>query len=213
MLTRIVPAIAALTLGATAFAAPFIDAVGDFLPTYTGAQGGDLDVVSAEVFVNPLAGTFSVTATLNAPVGTTAGAFFVWGFDRGQGTERFVSGSPSVGQGVRFDSVLILRPDGTGQVNDLAGGGGGGALGAGQVVINGSTISTVDLPLTLLPTRGFAAPAYTWNLWPRLGTISGNAAISDFAPDASNAGVTVVPAPAAGVLLGVAGVVGLRRRR
>lgn len=209
--TRVLTAMVAFA-AAPAIAATVVDAPNDFLPTYTGPQGLDLDVLTTEAFIDTSANTLSVTTTVGAAIGTTPGGFYVFGFDRGAGTQRFVGGSPSVGAGVVFDLVLLLRPDGTGQINDLVGGG-STILPAGSVLISGSTISSGPLSLSLFPTRGFAARDYTFNLWPRVSTVSGNAAISDFAPDASNAGLTVVPSPTSIAVLGVMAAAGLSRRR
>lgn len=190
--------------------AAVLDAAGDFVSAYTGTKGGDLDVLSSDVLLNPGASTLTFTATLAGPVGTTPGAFYVWGVNRGQGTERLVSGTPSVGAGVFFDSVMILRPDTTGQVNDLITPANNRALAAGSAIINGSQISAT-VPLSFFPSTGLAATSYTWNLWPRLA--GGNNQISDFAPDASNAGVTVTPEPASlSLLLGGAALLACRRR-
>ncbi len=202
----------ALIAATPALAVPAIDPASDFLATYTGPRGLDLDVLSTEAFVNTTNNTLSVTATLGGAVGTTTGGFYVFGFNRGAGTERFVGGTPSVGAGVAFDLVLILRPDGTGQVNDIVGAT-STPLAAGSVLISGNTISSAALPLSLFPSRGLLSTGYSFNLWPRVSTVVGNAAISDFAPDASNAGVTVVPSPAAGMLLLSGGALGALRRR
>src|SRR5664279_246494 len=114
---------AVVAWSANAAAIGITDPAGDFLPTYTGARTGDLDVLSAFVTYNPGTDTFFLSSTLAAPLGTTASAFYVWGFDRGQGTERFVSGTPSIGAGVLFDSVVIVRLDGSVTVTRLVGGG------------------------------------------------------------------------------------------
>lgn len=190
------------------------DPKGDFLPTYTaGAQGADLDVLLADVVLDPAASTLTFLATLDGPIGTTTGALYVFGLDRGQGTQRFLSGTPPIGAGIFFDSVLILRPNTTGQFNDLITPADSKALGSGTVVINGSQLSAT-LPLSDFPSKGFAADHYTWNLWPRLGVGSNNQ-ISDFAPDASNALVSVVPEPSALLLIGsgLAGLGGFAWRR
>ncbi|MBX9738130.1 MAG: hypothetical protein K2X32_14505 [Phycisphaerales bacterium] len=201
-----------LLVASPAFAVPVVDPAGDFLPSYTGPQGGDLDVLTTEAFLNTTTNTISVSTTVNAAIGTTAGSFYVFGFNRGAGTERFVTSTPSVGAGVFFDLVLILRPDGTSQVNDLIAGV-NTILPAGSVTVSGNTISSAPLALSLFPTRGFAATDYTFNLWPRVSSVAGTASISDFAPSASNAAVSIIPSPTAAGLLAIAGVFGVGRRR
>ncbi len=200
-----------MLLASPALAAIVVDASNDFLPTYVGPQGLDLDVRTTEATVDIINNTIAVTTTLGASVGTTTGAFYVFGFDRGAGTQRFVGGTPSVGAGVSFDLVLLLRPDGTAQINDLVGGT-NTPLPAGSVIISGNTISSTPIPLSFFPSRGLASSNYSFNLWPRVSTASGNAAISDFAPDSSNSLLTVVPAPATGSLICCVALLARRRR-
>ncbi len=185
---------ACLTLAAGAHAVS--DPTGDFLVGYAGAKNGDLDVVDATVTYNAGTHLFDFSATLDAPVGTTASAFYVWGIDRGAGTEKFNTGPAPIGAGVKFDTVVIFRLDGTATV--------GATVLANDVTWSGNTIrgSVSD---SLLPSMGFAFADYAWNLWPRDGTASGNAAISDFAPDASDAAVTSVPEPGSLAMLGLGG--------
>lgn len=207
----LIPALAsAVIIADAAHAAPIPDAAGDFLPTYTGIKGGDLDVLQADV---ALVGgnTFRFFAELNGLIGTTPGALYVWGLDRGAGTERFVAGNPSIGAGVFFDSVVILNADGTGSVNLFGLGGGSTAITA-PILISGNTI-TADLPVSMFPSQGRALDQYGWNLWPRAG--AGNGAISDFAPDASTPLVSIVPEPSTfGLLaLGAVALVGRTRSR
>ena len=193
------------------------DPANDFLPTYQGLHGGDLDVISADGTFN--GSNFIFTATMNAPLFTTpnassSNALYVWGINRGKNTVGF----PTLAPGVLFDTVVVvtLQP-------------GGGILGtaagnniASNVTISGSNI-TVSVPAAFLPSQGFALSDYSWNLWPR-GTvnangaaISGLAAISDFAPDNSNVGVKVTPEPSAAALFATALLSGAgffaRRRR
>lgn len=200
----------------TAGAIGIADPANDFLPTYTGTKAGDLDVLSAFVTYDSGADSFLLSGTLASPVGTTPSAFYVWGFDRGQGTERFVSGTPSTGAGVKFDSVVVFRLDGSATVNLLVEG--GSTVLPGAVSFAGNTISG-RIGGSLLPSLGLAKANYTWNLWPRDALVpaaAGNAQISDFAPDASNAPVVVVPEPQTYALM-VAGLACLgwvaRRRR
>jgi hypothetical protein len=186
---------AAIGLTLSAGAQAVSDPTGDFLSGYTGSHNGDLDVVSSTVTYNAGTHMFNFSATLDAPVATTSSAFYVWGVDRGKGTEKFNTGPAPIGAGVKFDTVVIFRLDGTAST-------GGTTL--HDVTWSGNTISG-DIPDSLLPSQGFSFLDYTWNLWPRDGTVTGNAAISDFAPDASNAGVTAVPEPGALAMLGVGG--------
>jgi hypothetical protein len=187
------------------------DPLGDFLPSYVGPQAGDLDVLS--VGVRRSATTFTLSSTLAADIGTTPGGFYVWGINRGLGTARFVAGVPSVGAGVLFDSVLLLRPNGTGNFNDLITPGNSFALAPGAITIKGATISGV-VSIASIPSTGFSAADYTFNLWPRAPG-AGNTFISDFAPDASNV-ASFVPEPASWAMLiagfGLTGAA-LRRRR
>ena len=204
---------ALLSAGAAgAHAQSISDAAGDFLPTYTGPKNGDVDVLSAFAGYSAGTDTFSFSGTFAGAVGTTPGAFYVWGLDRGAGTERFVAGSPSVGQGVKFDAVVFLRPDGTARVTTFAGSIGTGVeIGAGTAAISGNTISG-SISGSLLASTGFAKAHYTWNLWPRTGTT--NSTISDFAPDGSNAPIAAVPEPATYGLMGLGlAAIGLARRR
>lgn len=207
----LVPTSAALALLGLPLASQALDGItdprGDFLATFAGSvASADLDVLSASVFYNASTDLFTLTATMDGNIGSTSTGFYVWGVNRGAGTTGFVS----LGlEGVRFDRVVILRPDGTGTVA------GAGALPAGSVTISGRTITGV-VSGSLLPSTGFTNKLdYTFNLWPRDGAFAGNAAISDFAPNNANFTATAVPEPSTVVLgaLGLAGLLAWRRRQ
>lgn len=196
--------IAAATEG-RARAGLIFDPANDFLPTYTaGPKNGDLDVTAVGVTFN--GSSFVLTATLNGPLGTTPGALFVWGIDRGAGTARFGPLAP----GVLFDSVVTLRADATGTVNRIVGGG-TSSLAPGDVTVIGNTLTAI-VPASFLPSLGKAEADYTFNLWPRLGAGNNNQ-ISDFAPDNSNIGATAVPEPSTVVLASLGGLILLARWR
>ena len=200
-------------------ASAVVDAYDDFLPTYTaGPANGDLDVIAAAAFYDGANQAFSFSTILADKVGLTPGALYVWGIDRGLGTERFLAGSPSIGAGVFFDSVLVVRPNGTGTYNDFINGT-ATALDPAHIKISSLTVTLEDLPVGLFApgTAGFRADPsqYTWNLWPRVG-LGNNNQISDFAPDAANLGfqVTAVPEPETyAMLLAGLGLIGFRVAR
>ena len=187
------------------------DAFGDYLPTYNGSKLGDLDVLSSIVTYNVSTDKFLFSGSFAADVGKSAGGFYVWGVNRGAGTAGFAAnGLPNV----LFDSVVIFNQDGSARITGTSP---ATLLPPGSVKIFGSTIIG-EIDGSFLPSTGFAKTAYTWNLWPRDGTLTGFAAISDFAPDNTNVGVTVVgavpePETYALMMLGLGTLAFARRRR
>lgn len=194
-----------------------LDPANDFLSTYAGPHGGDLDVLSVQATL--LGANFNFSAALGAPVGTTAGGFYVFGVDRGQGTARFgVITNPATGATydathVLFDSVIVFTPGTSLVVRDLLTNAATN-LPLTNVTISGTTLSLL-IPAGALPSTGFSPDQYTFNLWPRFSGAAGNLQISDFAPDNSNAPVQATPEPATLLLLGtgLASIAGARRRR
>ncbi len=57
--------------------------------------------------------------------------------------------------------------------------------------VAGSEISAT-VPLSLMPSQGFAFKDYTFNLWPRSQVSLANTTVADFAPDNSSARVSIV---------------------
>lgn len=188
-------AAAALLFVAAPGHAQISDGADDFLLSYTGPKNGDLDVLSANVIYD--GSFFTLTSTQNGVIGTTAGALYVWGFDRGAGIARF---SPALAntENILFDSVITLRPDTTASITRI--GGTTTNLSAGAVTINGATM-TARIAASELPSLGLDPTRYTWNLWPRVGTGNNNQ-ISDFAPNTFNVRVTsTIPEPSTALLM------------
>lgn len=188
-------------------AALITDPANDFLPSYTGPQNGDLDVLSAQVFYT--GSTFVFTSTQNALVGTTPTGLYVWGIDRGAGT----AGFPTIAPGVTFDSLFIINPTGASTVRDNVN---NVVTPISNITISGATVTGI-IPASALPSLGLLDPgSYKVNLWPRSGA-AGNGAIADFAPDNSVAAVTnATPEPGTMSLVGAVGLLGaglLRRRK
>src|SRR4051812_20539796 len=89
-------------LPAVAVAAPlaFSDPPNDFLSTFTGPHGADLDVIGFDATFD--GSTFTFTDQANGPIGATSGGIYVWGVNRGGNTPGFGAFRP----GVLFDSLV-----------------------------------------------------------------------------------------------------------
>src|SRR5262249_6796687 len=134
---------------------------------------------------------FQFSGTMNAAIGTTPEAFYVFGVDRGVGatTASFAElGLPQIA----FDLVVVVRPGGVSVVNDLD-----GAivnpLPPEAISIDGNTIAA-RVPLSLLPGKGLQPEDYLWNLWPRWDDGMGlhDEQISAFIPNDRMATLSVV---------------------
>jgi len=207
---------ALLALAAPSVAATLTDSPGDFLATYTGPTSGDLDLLSASVSYD--GSHFRLSATVDGAIGSTPGALYVWGINRGAGAPRLTFGSPPVGGTVLFDAVAVMFPDGLARAVTFPSAGPPSITPLpGLVAVSGSTIGG-SFAASLFPTNGLAPEDYTFTLWSRArvnplfdGT---NAEIADFAPNVG--GITAaVPEPGTWALMiagfGLAGA-GLRRR-
>jgi hypothetical protein len=190
-------AVATIFTAPPSSAAPFIDAQGDFLPTYVGPKDPDLDVRFADVLIDPKAGTITFSATVAAPIDKASTKFYVFGIDRGRGEvgrdlvfQGPLGGEPKIGGGVRWDAAVGLTASGQAVFFD--------ALNPGivpqpdvAVRIAGSDISAT-VPLSLFPSQGFKLADYAFNLWPRSQISLANTTVADFAPDNADARVSVV---------------------
>lgn len=206
-------AAAALLASAAGARAAVVDPAGDFLPSYTGPQNGDLDLLSAGVRLGD--GILAFTAVVNGAVGATPGAFVAFGVNRGSGTPGlFQAMDPKIGQHALHDAIVLLRPDLTGTVV-LVGAGGVltfQTLAPGAVTVSGDTIAG-QVPMAFLPANGFTAPDFTYVAWTRSAPGS-NAFVADFAPgDATFHASVPEPSGWAVLILGFAAAGGALRRR
>jgi hypothetical protein len=163
-------------------AATINDPSGDFLASYVGPAGGDLDIVrfTAEIHGNDLL----VNVRLNGRPGVTASAKYNIAVDRGAGTNAF---PPGFRPGASLDAAVNVVPRTlTGEVRLFEKGVvvSRTPLPSGAVAISGNGFSVV-VPLCMLPTTGFAPREYTFLLWSRTQLAAGVPAqfgIADFAP-------------------------------
>ncbi len=178
-------------------AAPFIDAQGDFLPSYAGPKDADLDVRFADVVIDPKAGTVTLFGILAGPIDKASGKFYVFGIDRGRGEagrdlifEGALGGEPKIGHNVLWDAAIGLLANGQAVFFD--------ALHPGVVPLPNVTVRvagneiSATVPLSLLPSQGFSLKDYTFNFWPRSQVSLANTTVADFAPDNSDVRVGIV---------------------
>jgi hypothetical protein len=169
------------------------DPVGDFLSTYTGPHDPGLDVVAHSVMLQ--GDRLIIYGRMAGPIAPTAaiGGLNVIGFDRGQGTPRFLSGTPQIGPNVVWDSIVRINPNGTGLFNNLVAGV-VTPLDPADIIIDGNEF-TASVPLSVMSPASTRPPCeWTYNLWPRNGLIPGqNQHVSDLAPDDGNSPVQTIP--------------------
>ena len=190
---------AALWAAESCSAGTIVDPSGDILSTYIGQVGADLDILQ---FTAEIQGSnFLFEVLLNGAPGTTALTKYNIGIDRGAGTNTFPAGfRPGASQ----DAVVNFAPAAlTGEVRLFQEGVvvTTTPLSSGAVTISGNTMSVV-VPISMLPTSGFATEDYTFLLWSRTQLAAGapqQLGIADFAP---NQGVLPsVPEPSTWVMM------------
>jgi hypothetical protein len=206
---RLAAALLPLIVSSPALASTVSDPVGDFIPSFTGTASPDLDVTSFSVSLDPGATTFSLGAVLAGDIDPALAGFYVIGVNTGSGA---IHPFAAIGEpNVTFNQVIVVQKNGT------------ATLGANSLttLLSGNQF-IVSVPVALLPSTGATPTNYGFNIWPRFGsTVTGNAQISDFAPDnalLSANGLLPVPEPATWVmmLLGFAligGTIRIGRRR
>jgi hypothetical protein len=195
---RLLPLLAiASALAASPLAAsPVVDTVDDFLPSYTGPKDTDLDVRFADVVIDPEAATITFSGTLAGTIDKASPKVYVFGINRGRGEagrdlifQGPLGGEPKIGSGVLWDAAVVLTATGQALFFD--------ALNPGVVALPNVQVSVIGnevvatVPLSLFPSQGFKLKDYTFNLWPRSELSLANTVLSDFAPDNSDAPVTI----------------------
>ena len=189
-------ALCAAGVAGTAQALPFLDASQDFLPSYTGPKDSNLDVVQADVVIDALAQTMTLSGTMRGNIDTRSPKLYVFGIDRGAGAAGGnlvfhgpLGGEPTIGNGVMWDSAIALTAAGQALFFDV--------LNPGLVPLPNVAVTiignqiTATGPLSLFPSQGFKLKEYTYNVWPRSELSLANTVVSDFAPDNGNAPVSI----------------------
>ena len=193
---------AAVGLAGAAQATSIPDPTGDYLGSYMGPHQADLDVTSLSVSFNSMTDNFLIQSTMAGAINSAFPGFYVIGVNTGTGV---VAPFGSIGAGnVRFNQAIIVQKDGSAKIGVTN-------LAPGSVTIGGNALSLV-VPLSLLPSTGWDAEHYAFNIWPRSGTVGGLATISDFAPN--NSDLSAAPEPAAwAMMVGGFGLTGMAMRR
>lgn len=196
LLKLLTAALCAAGVTGTAHALPFLDASQDFLSSYTGPKDSDLDVLQADVVIDALAQTVTLSGTMKGNIDTRSPKLYVFGIDRGAGAAGGnlvfhgpLGGEPKIGNGVMWDSAIALTAAGQALFFDVL----NPALVPlpdVAVTISGNQI-TATVPLSLFPSQGFKLKEYTYNVWPRSELSLVNTVVSDFAPDNGNAPVSI----------------------
>jgi len=183
------------------------DPSGDLLGAYIGQVGPDLDILQ---FTAKLQGDeLFFQVLLNGPPGTTALAKYNIAIDRGAGSNTFPAGFKP---GASLDAAINVVPSTlTGDVRLFEDGVvvTTTPLPSGAFTISGNSFSVL-VPLSMLPSTGFAAEDYAFLLWSRTQLAAGvpvQFGIADFAPDEGTLSLVPEPSTWALTLLGF-GVIG-----
>lgn len=168
------------------------DPVGDFIPSFTGTASPDLDLTSFSVTLDSSSTMVSLGAVLAGDIDPSLAGFYVIGVNTGSGA---IHPFAAIGEpNVTFNQVIVVQKNGTATL-------GANAL---TTLLSGNQF-IVSVPVSLLPSTGATAANYGFNIWPRFGsTVTGNAQISDFAPDnrlLSANGLLPVPEPATWLMM------------
>jgi hypothetical protein len=103
-------ALATILAGGSALATTVTSTTG-FLPTYTGPKNGDLDLASVSATID--GDDLVLSATAEAPIGTTPGAVYVWGVDTIGASAPAPFASEGFGR-VLFNDAVAAAPGGAG---------------------------------------------------------------------------------------------------
>jgi hypothetical protein len=179
-------ALAAILAGGPALATTVTSSTG-FLSTYTGPKNGDVEIASASATID--GADLVLSATADAPIGTTPGAIYVWGVN----TVGASAPAPFAAEG--FGNVLFN--------NAIA-----ASLGGAGVTVSGDTI-TDTVAISSLKNVTLSPEQFGISLWPVVGSTF--AGFSEFVPGngtftPSVAGAVPEPANWALMIVGFGGI-------
>lgn len=198
--------------------AAVVDPVGDLLATYTGPVTSDVDIVSGDVAFD--GASFFFNAAMAGAIDPQPGQLYAWGINRGAGTPRLdILRDPDIAPDILFDAVLVMLPNGALTVVTIPAAGPPSFTNIiGGTSVNDNRLSAV-VPLSLLPSTGFAPEDYTFGFWSRIRadpTVDGtNNEIADFLAGSGSLTARAVPEPGTWMtmLLGFGMIGGLLRNR
>ena len=152
-------ALASILVTQPAFATTVTTSTG-FLPTYIGPKNGDVDIASASATID--GANLVLSATANAPIGTTPGAIYVWGVNT------MGAGAPAPFAADGFGNVLFNNTVKVDPANPAMG-----------VTVSGDTITDV-VAISSLKDVLLNPAQFGISLWPVVG--AGFTGFSEFVP-------------------------------